>query len=465
MAGRRGAAHVQAGADDTMGWIEAIEHNRWLSHQMQALLEQGRAAWAPTGFGYFTPDGKLDETKPVDLAITARMTFAYSLGTLMGIPGCRKYGDHGVQCLQTYFRDREHGGWFSAIEHEPDEAGRGVPWPDGGEDKWAYAHAFLLLAAATATNANRPGAYELLQDALQNQLDYWYDEDAGAVADRYSRDWSVKEPYRGMNSLMHTVEAYLAAAEAAQEVEWLERAEKMLARTYEVASEHNWRVPEHYDENWRPMLDYNVEAPATPYYPYGYVIGHGMELARLGAQLRAGLREEGLPEPDYLLKSATEMFHRAREDGWRGDGKSGFLFTTDFEGDPVLTERLSWVLCEGICAAVALRRGMLDDGAADQEVEHFDHAYQTWMDYLHDEMLLEEGVLARTLNEDSEPMEGTIASRPDIYHPIQALLVSRLPLWPPMGAALHRGLLDSPQGAPQRTRPKWGRKRAEGSWR
>lgn len=441
-----------------MGWIEAIEHNRWLSHHMRALLEHGKAAWAPTGFGYFTPDGKLDETKPVDLAITARMTFAYSLGALMGIPGCRKYADHGVTCMQTYFRDRKYGGWFTALEHAPDENGRGVPWPDGGDEKWQYAHSFLILAAATATEASRPGAYELLQDGLENQLKYWYEDETGTVADRYSRSWETKMPHRGMNSLMHTIEAYLAAAEASQEVEWLERAERMLAFVYEVASQHSWRVPEHYDENWQPLLDFNREAPATPHYPFGFVIGHGMELSRLGVEVRAGLREEGLEEPDYIMSGAANLFERARQDGWRRDGKPGFLFTTDFEGNPVITERLSWVLCEGICSAVSLRRGLLDDGGSVSDVEHYEHSYQSWMDYLHDYMLIEEGVLARTLNEDSEPMEGTIPSRPDIYHPIQALLLSRVPLWPPIGAALHRGLLDSPEGAPQRTRRRWGRR-------
>lgn len=453
-----------------MGWLESIEHNRWLSRQTQDLLEHGRAAWAPTGYGYFRPDGSLDTKRPIDLAITARMTFAFSLGVMMGIPGSRRYADHGIQCLQTYFRDPEFDGWYSAIEHEPTADGQGVPWPDGGDTKWQYAQAFLILAAATAANANRPGAYELLKDALDCQLSQWYDEEVGLVADRYTRDWSTCEPYRGMNALMHTVEAYLAAAEVMQDPLWLTRAERMLTFAYAEASRHNWRVPEHHDEHWKPLLDYNREDPNTPHYPYGFVIGHGMELARLGVQLRGALREAGMSEPDILMQGATELFERARVDGWRRGGKPGFVYTVDFEGNPVLTDRLQWVLSEAICATVALRRALLDDGASVGEVEAYEHSYRSWIDYMHDYMMVEPGVIARQLDEDSEPMEGTITARPDIYHTIQAFLMGRVPLWPPVGASLSRGLLDQPEGKPAQTRNRRSR-RDEGeskpffSWR
>lgn len=446
-----------------MGWLESIEHNRWLSRNMQELLEHGHAAWAPTGYGYFRPDGRLDTDRPIDLAITARMTFAFSLGVLMGIPGSRRYCDHGIRCMQTYFRDREYGGWYTAIEHDPNEDGHGVPWSEDGETKWQYAHSFLILAAATATNANRPGAHELLNDALADQLAHWYDPDTGRTYDRFSRDWSEVEKYRGMNSLMHTVEAYLAASEAIQDTDWIHRAQGMLEFAYAEASHHNWRVPEHHDENWRPLLDFNREDPNAHYYPFGFVVGHGMELARLGVQLRAALREEGLAEATFLRYGPQELFERARQDGWRRNGQPGFLYTVDFEGLPVLSERLQWVQSEGICAAVALRRAVLDDGGHEGDVEAYEHSYHSWIDYLNDYMMLEPGVVARQLSADNEPMEGTISSRPDIYHTIQAFLIGRVPLWPPMGAALARGLLDKPQGAPIRPRGRRGRRDTRGA--
>ncbi|MFZ1382931.1 MAG: AGE family epimerase/isomerase [Scrofimicrobium sp.] len=444
-------------------WIESVEHNRWLSRQMQALLEHGKAAVAPTGYGYFKSDGSLDTERPVDLAITARMTFAYSLGTLLGIPGCRRYCDHGIRSLQTYFKDRDKGGWFTAIEHEPNQDGTGTPWKDGGDRKWQYAHAFLILAASTAATANRPGATELLRDALANQEEHWWDEVVGAIADEYSRDWSECVPYRGMNSLLHTVEAYLAAAEAMQEPIWIARAGRMLERAYEESEKFDWRVPEHLDEEWNALPDYNKDAPNTPYYPYGAVVGHGLELARLGVEYRAALREHGLEENWDIQDGATRLFDRARADGWRRGGKPGFLYTTTLEGEPVLTEHLAWVVNEGICAAVSLRRAVLDDDGNAGDVELYDHCYRSWIDYLHDYMELEEGVFARVLDEDNQPISGTIPTRPDIYHPIQALLTPRLPLWPPIAPAISRGLLDKPAGAPPRLVKNRGRRGKAGT--
>lgn len=437
----------------TVGWLDSVEHSRWLSRQMQALLENGHAKMTTTGFGYYSSFGLLDLSKPVDLAITAKMTYVYSLGTLMGIPGSRRYCDHGVKCLRKYFHDAENGGWFSAIKHEPDEGGNGVPWSDKAAEKWQFPHSALILAAAAATVANRPGAHELLRDALIDQEQHWLEE-GGLVRDSFSRDWSECRPYRGMNSLMHSIEAYLAAAEATNNPEWIRRAEVMLRFVNEQAEALDWRVPGHFDESWNPDLEYNRDAPATPYYPFGYVIGHGMELARLAVQTRAAFRSLGWSEPTYLMPMATELFERARIDGWRRSGEPGFICSADFEGNPVIDQHMQWVVSEGLCAAVAVRRAILDDGASEIEIEAYEHSYRSWLDYLNDYMLVEPGVLVRMLDSHNEPLNETLPSRPDIYHSLQAMLMPRLPLWPTFASALSRNLLDKPQQPPS-DRKSW----------
>ena len=73
-----------------LGWFGAPEHNRWLAGETHALLRFARAARLPAGFGWIGEDGRIDASHPVELWITGRMTFAFSLGTLMGIPGCRR---------------------------------------------------------------------------------------------------------------------------------------------------------------------------------------------------------------------------------------------------------------------------------------------------------------------------------------------------------------------------------------
>ena len=103
-----------------------------------------------------------------------------------------------------------------------------------------------LLGVAAATVANRPGAHELLETMLQEQKDYWID-DYGLVWDQYDEAFSEPAPVHALGTLIHTIEAYMAAAEATTEPEWLDRAEKMTAFAYKVASKNNWRIPEYYD--------------------------------------------------------------------------------------------------------------------------------------------------------------------------------------------------------------------------
>lgn len=428
-----------------MGWLDSVEHSRWLSMQIRGLLKNGHAAQAKTGFGYFTDERKLDTERPIDLAITARMTFVYSLGTLLGIPGSRRYCDHGIRCMQRYFYDNQYGGWFTSIKHEPDSSGQGIPWDEEGAHKWQYAHAFMILAAAAAAVANRPGAVELLRYALEDQEAHWFVPETGLVNAIFTRDWKEVDDYRGLASLMHTVEAYLAAAEAANNVELIERAEGMLQFINREGQLSDWRIPEHYDSQWRPVYEYGKSDPGRHYFPFGFLVGHGMELCRLAVQTKAAFISLGRKAPAYLQPMAESLFERARLDGWRRNGNPGFLLSTDFQGQPVIEDRYQWVVSEGIVATTMMRRTLLDDGAPLGAVEVYDHCYRSWLDYVNDYLLVEPGVLIRVLNADNEPTVGSMPHRPDIYHSMQAMLAGRLPVWPPMATALSHGLLDKPQ--------------------
>ena len=47
-------------------------------------------------------------------------------------------------------------------------------------------------------------------------------------------------------------------------------------------------------------------------------------------------------------------FDRAVADGWDVDGAPGFVYTTDWSGRPVVSQRMHWVAAEAISAAAAL---------------------------------------------------------------------------------------------------------------
>src|SRR5699024_11602937 len=117
--------------------------------------------------------------------ITARMTHVFSLAHLRGEATAGEKADHGVRALMDVpLRDAERGGWLDEVP-----AGNDVPGSRERSQKSAYPHAFVVLAAATATVAGRPGARDLLTEALRVMEEHFWEESAGAVLERWDADW------------------------------------------------------------------------------------------------------------------------------------------------------------------------------------------------------------------------------------------------------------------------------------
>jgi sulfoquinovose isomerase len=385
-----------------------------LAAEADRLLEFGRAARVPGGFAWLDDAGAPDPAEPLHLWIVARMTHVYALGHLLGRPGCAELADHGVRALTGTFADSEHGGWFRAV--------RGQAPVDA--DKAAYEHAFVLLAAASATVARRPGAERLLAHAGEVMLSRFWSEPDGAVRERWDRAWRTLDDYRGANANMHATEAFLAAGDATGDREWHARALRIAERLLDGAARcHAWRVPEHYDSRWRPVLSYNERRPRDPFRPYGATPGHGFEWARLLAQLHATLPAP----PEWLLGAARGLFARAVADGVEADG--GIVYTTDFAGRPVVRDRFHWVVAEAIAAAAALRRATGDDAYHDHYLRFLRFADRHLVDR-------ERGSWRHELDPENRPAARTWHGKPDIYHALQATLIPRLPLAPTLACAL-----------------------------
>jgi len=409
-----------------MTWLASTAHHRWLEQETDRLLVSARASRVADGFGWLLDDGTVDAARPTELWITCRMTHVLALGALLGRPGCAPGVDHGVAALAGAFHDDEHGGWYSALG------------PDGPTDdgKTAYAHAFVVLAASSAAAAGRPGARDLLADALDVSLRHFWEEDAGMVRESWDRAFTTEEAYRGVNANMHTVEAYLAAADVTGDDVWLSRALRITERVvHHFAREHDWRLPEHFGPDWTPQLDYNLEAPAHPFRPYGATIGHWLEWSRLTLHVRAELGRRGLSAPGWMLPDAVGLFDAAVREGWDADGAPGFVYTVDFSGRPVVHERMHWVLCEGIAAAAAL-------AAATRDASSYDTWYRRWWDEAAEHFIDPVGgSWWHELAPDHEVSRTTWTGKADVYHAAQATLIPRLPLAPVLAPALAQGLL------------------------
>ena len=109
------------------------------------------------------------------------------------------------------------------------------------------------------------------------EVHFWSDAE-GCALEAWNLTSPRSEAYRGANSNMHSVEAYLAAGDVTGNLAWHARAASIAARLIDQhARANSWRVPEHYDEEWRPQKEYNVEHPDDQFRPYGTTPGHSFE--------------------------------------------------------------------------------------------------------------------------------------------------------------------------------------------
>ena len=401
-------------------WTSLPSHRAWLDAEGDRLLSFAEAAGAASGFAWLDDDGRLDPGRPPQLLITARMTHVFALAHLRGRPGAGPLVDSGLAALTGPFRDAEPGGWYAELTGDGEPAGTG---------KSAYGHAFVVLAAASATAAGRPGAADLLQEALAVVEQRFWRDDEGRCVESWDRSWSELEPYRGANSNMHTVEAFLTVTAVTGDDRWLTRATSIAERlVHTAARENGWRLPEHFDPDWQPLPDYNVDRPNDQFRPYGSTPGHWLEWSRLLLHLEAAL---GADAPDWLLPDARALFGAAVDVGWAPDGHPGFVYTLDWQDRPVVASRLHWVLTEAIGAAAVLARRTGEAG--------YERWYRTFWDEAATRFIdRERGSWVHELPVGDT--ERVWSGKPDVYHAYQATLLPQLPLAPVLAGALRRAL-------------------------
>lgn len=406
---------------DRQNWLDSAAHARWLEGATDDLLEFGRAAATPTGFGWLGDDGQLMDRESSYLWLTGRMSYVFTLGYLLGRPGARDLAEHGIRSLLTRFADPEHGGWWAHVT-------------EGGpvdRRKEAYQHSFVLLAGASAVVAGIDEGHELLDRAIEVVDQHFWDEDAAMMRESWDEAFREEEDYRGANANMHSVEAFLAAADATQDARWLDRALVVTDRLLNVhAREFGWRLPEHFTAGWEPVPSYNADAPAHPFRPYGATIGHWMEWSRLAVTLDGALRAWRRPSPDWLVPAARSLF-AAAIDAWAIDGAPGFVYTVDWDGSPVVTERMHWVVTEAIGAAAALYR--LDEDPS------YERWYARFWDHARATFITAPGSWCHEFDARFRPSERVWKGRPDIYHAVQATLVPRVNATSGLASALARG--------------------------
>lgn len=386
--------------------IDTEENRRFLKKIRERLFSFGHQFPSPGGSSYYLgDDGTPWKDKIRETYMTARMAHVYSIGSFLRHEGSEALIDAAIKGLQGELYDQKYGGWYTGLSAD----GELLP------NKLCYAHAFVILGASSALLAGRPGAKELLEEALKVYDEKFWNEEEGLSCDTWNIEFTERDPYRGLNANMHTVEAFLAAADVLREESYRVRAGRIIDHVIEWASANEWRIPEHYTEDWIPDLECNKEKPDDQFKPYGATPGHGLEWTRLITQWALSTYPEGTGSIKYVA-AAENLYRRAVKDGWNCDGAPGIVYTTDWEGKPIVHDRMCWTLAEAINSAAVLYRVTKKEAYAKD--------YEEFMSYLDEEVLdHEKGSWFHQLDRENKVIGTVWPGKSDIYHALQATLI------------------------------------------
>ena len=391
--------------------IDTAENKAFLKDVRNGLLSFGHRFPSPGGGSYYLgDDGTPWKERNRETWITSRMVHVYSIGSFLDHEGSEALVDAALKGLTGELHDDVNGGWYAGLTCDD------AILPT----KQCYAHAFVILAASSGLLADRPAAKALLQEALETyDLRFWNEEE-GLSCDTWNTEFTVLDDYRGLNANMHTVEAFLAAADVLQEEKYRVRCGRIIDSVLVWAKENNWRIPEHFNNKWVADLECNAEKPDDPFKPYGATPGHGMEWSRLITQwaLSTYANDE---EAKAYIEAAENLYNRAVSDAWNADGAPGIAYTTDWNGKPVVHDRMHWTLAEAINSSAVLYRVTGKAKYADD--------YAGFMAYLDDKVLDHvNGSWFHQLDRNNNLLGTVWPGKSDIYHALQATLIPYYPV-------------------------------------
>lgn len=429
--------------------IDTEENRNFMKEMQEDLLGFGHKFPSSGGSSYYLgDDGSPWKECDRETWITSRMAHVYSIGVLLGHDGSGELADAALKGIRGELRDEKNGGFYVGVTP------RGEILPG----KQCYAHAFVILAASSALLAGREGAEELLEEALGVFERRFWNEEEGLSRDTWNTEFTIPDAYRGINANMHTVEAFLAVADATDKEKYRIRAGRIIDHVVRWASENRWRIPEHFTEDWKIRLDYNEECPADRFKPYGATPGHGIEWARLIIQWvlsayaadgrntengvetgdeRSGeisVETKDRQKAERYIDAAEKLYHRAIADAWNVDGAPGIVYTTDWEGKPIIHDRMHWTLAEAINTSAVLYRVT--------GKERYASDYAVFLQYL-DEKVLDHvnGSWFHQMDAENRVIGTVWPGKSDIYHALQATLI---PYYAPecsIAAAVKKNLL------------------------
>ena len=346
----------------------------------------------------FRDDGSIFDDQTKHLVGTCRFVYIFSIAAILTEKSeYKEAARHGVQFLLNHHRQSK-GGYAWILE--------GLKVNDATNH--CYGHAFVLLAFATSLKAGIQESAEPLVETFNLMERHFWRQADRLYVDEISSDWSIVDPYRGQNANMHTCEAMIAAFEATGETNYLDRATALAIRVcVDMTKQSDGMIWEHYDNNWDPDWQYNLNDPKNLFRPFGYLVGHWMEWAKLLLIL-----EENNPQ-EWMLPHAKRLFNAAIRQGW-DHNSGGMNYAVSPNGEIIDTDRYYWVLSETVAAA-----GLLANRTGDSTYTDWYSKSWTWsLENLVDQQY---GGWYRVLDNKNQRYNDlkSPASKTD-YHPVAA---------------------------------------------
>lgn len=400
--------------------IDTEENKSFLKELREELLSFGHRFPSPGGGSYYLGDDGTPWTeRNRETWITSRMAHVYSIGTMLSHGGSEALTAAAIRGLTGELRDTANGGWYAGLTAD----GEVLP------NKQCYAHAFVILAASSATLAGCKAAEPLLKEALTLYDEKFWNEEEGLSCDTWNTEFTVLDTYRGLNANMHTVEAFLAAADVLKDEKYRVRAGRIIDRVLAWAKENDWRIPEHFTEDWTPDLECNKEKPDDPFKPYGATPGHGIEWARLITQWATSTYKDDGTAAKRYIEAAEALYNRAISDAWNRDGAPGLVYTTDWNGVPVVHDRMHWTLAEAINTSAVLYRVTGKEKYAGEYARFTEYLDTT----VHDKV---NGSWFHQMDRENRVIGTVWPGKSDIYHALQATLIPYAPVEISIAAAV-----------------------------
>ncbi|NMM98177.1 N-acyl-D-glucosamine 2-epimerase [Bifidobacterium sp. DSM 109959] len=256
----------------------------------------------------------------------------------------------------------------------------------------------------------------MLTEAQKTFLDRFWDDETGLSVDTWNEDFTELDRYRGLNANMHSVEAFLAVADVTGDESWRTRAGRIIDHVLGWASNNEWRTPEHFHEDWSLDLECNADRKGDQFKPYGATPGHGIEWSRLITQYALSAPDLSESDKARLVDAAENLFHRAVADGWNIDGAPGIVYTTDWQGRPVVHDRMHWTLAEAINTSATLARvtGRPEYG----------EWYSRFLAYADDKVIdHDNGSWFHQLDAGNHPIGTVWPGKSDLYHATQSMMI------------------------------------------